>query len=474
MAVQEEKRTVMLTESPGRLMVSMSLPGIVGMVVIGLYTFVDAVYAGQLIGVDAMGAVSVAYPFTFINSGLATMLGMGSASVLSRAIGARNQRVIDQVMGNLTVAVVVASLVVAVLGIAFARPLLMLTGAEGQMLDMAVVYLRILFAGSLFVNFAQSSNMIMRGEGELVRAMGIMGGGAVLNMILAPLFILALRDQGLGIEGAGIATVLSQFVLAGVMLWWFLKREKTARMTKLAIVPGIMSEVLKVGVSGMLMQVLTLVQSAIVYRSAAEWGGPEWLVLFGAAMRVQAFAFIPLWGMSNGFQPVAGTNFGAERYDRVRKATAAFCLGATALALVFYVPVMLAPDAALSLFITDPAIVAAGAADFRVYFSTYVVMGVMVMGITLFQAVGQGGKAAILALARPVLLFVPLVLIVPRLFGLGVHGVWLACALTDVVLTVAAAITMVAVLRRMGGRADAARSAEACGAPAEREEPARA
>ena len=235
-----------------------------------------------------------------------------------------------------------------------------------------------------------------------------------------------------------------------------------------------MSEVLKVGVSGMLMQVLTLVQSAIVYRSAAEWGGPEWLVLFGAAMRVQAFAFIPLWGMSNGFQPVAGTNFGAERYDRVRKATAAFCLGATALALVFYVPVMLAPDAALSLFITDPAIVAAGAADFRVYFSTYVVMGVMVMGITLFQAVGQGGKAAILALARPVLLFVPLVLIVPRLFGLGVHGVWLACALTDVVLTVAAAITMVAVLRRMGGRADAARSAEACGAPAEREEPARA
>ncbi|RNL46863.1 MATE family efflux transporter [Paraeggerthella hongkongensis] len=474
MAVQEEKRTVMLTESPGRLMVSMSLPGIVGMVVIGLYTFVDAVYAGQLIGVDAMGAVSVAYPFTFINSGLATMLGMGSASVLSRAIGARNQRVIDQVMGNLTVAVVVASLVVAVLGIAFARPLLMLTGAEGQMLDMAVVYLRILFAGSLFVNFAQSSNMIMRGEGELVRAMGIMGGGAVLNMILAPLFILALRDQGLGIEGAGIATVLSQFVLAGVMLWWFLKREKTARMTKLAIVPEIMSEVLKVGVSGMLMQVLTLVQSAIVYRSAAEWGGSEWLVLFGAAMRVQAFAFIPLWGMSNGFQPVAGTNFGAERYDRVRKATAAFCLGATVLALVFYVPVMLAPDAALSLFITDPAIVAAGAADFRVYFSTYVVMGVMVMGITLFQAVGQGGKAAILALARPVLLFVPLVLIVPRLFGLGVHGVWLACALTDVVLTVAAAITMVAVLRRMGGRADAARSAEACGAPVEREEPARA
>ena len=103
MASSENKRELILTRSPGRLMVSLSLPAIVGMVVIGLYTFVDAIYAGQLIGVDAMGAVSIAYPFTFINSGLAAMIGMGSASVLSRAIGARDQKSIDQVMGNLVV-----------------------------------------------------------------------------------------------------------------------------------------------------------------------------------------------------------------------------------------------------------------------------------------------------------------------------------------------------------------------------------
>ena len=210
------------------------------MLVIGLYTFVDAIYAGQLIGVDAMGAVSVAYPFTFVSSGLAAMIGMGSASVLSRAIGACDQRTIEKVMGNLVVASVGFSLVITVIGVVFTRPLLMLTGVEGPMLDMAVSYLRILFMGSLFVNFAQSSNMVMRGKGELARAMAIMGGGAVLNMVLAPLFILALRDQGLGIQGAGCATVITQMIQAGVMLWWFVKREKTARIVRVAVSPAIL------------------------------------------------------------------------------------------------------------------------------------------------------------------------------------------------------------------------------------------
>lgn len=450
MASSENKRELILTRSPGRLMVSLSLPAIVGMVVIGLYTFVDAIYAGQLIGIDAMGAVSIAYPFTFINSGLAAMIGMGSASVLSRAIGARDQKSIDQVMGNLVVMNLVLSLAVTVVGVAFARPLLALTGAEGAMLDLGECYLRIIFLGSLFVNFAQSSNMIMRGEGELARAMGIMAGGAILNMVLAPVFILALRDQGLGLEGAACATVLSQAVLAGVMLWWFVKREKTARIVRVAVSPAILPEVLKVGASAMLMQVLVLVQQAIAYRAAAAWGGAEWQVLLGAALRIQAFAFIPLWGMSNGLQPAAGTNYGAGLYGRVRKLTIVFCLGSMALALLFWVPAMLAPEATLSLLVSDPAVAAMGADDFRVFFSTYLVAGPMVMGITLLQALGQGGKAAILTFARPVALFVPLVLILPNVAGLGIHGVWAASALSDGVMIVVAAFMVASVIRNLG------------------------
>ena len=154
--LQQDKRALMLTQTPGKLMMSLSLPAIVGMAVIGLYTFMDAVYAGQLIGMEAMGAVAVAYPFTFINSGGASMIGMGSASVLSRAIGAKDQRTIDQVMGNLVVMNLVLSLTVTIVGTVFARPLLALTGAQGQVLDLAESYLRIMLVGSLFVNFAQA------------------------------------------------------------------------------------------------------------------------------------------------------------------------------------------------------------------------------------------------------------------------------------------------------------------------------
>lgn len=447
---ENDRKKFLLEANPARLMVSLSLPAIIGMVVIGLYTFVDAIYAGQLISTDAMGAVSIAYPFTFINSGVASGIGMGSASVLSRAIGAGDQAKVDKIMGNLVAAVIAASLATTIVGIAFARPLLSLTGAEGAMLGSAVSYMQIVFIGSLFVNFAQSSNMIMRGEGIMVKAMAIMGGGAILNMVLSPLFILAMRDAGLGLQGAAIATVLSQLIQAIAMLIWFLKFEKVALIRRVAFSGEVMSEVAKVGVSAMLMQVLTLVQQAVLYRAAATWGGPEWQVLFGAALRIQAFAFIPLWGMSNGLQPAVGTNFGARRFRRVRKVMGTFCLGATALCLLFWVPAMAVPDALLSLFITDPGIVGLGVGDFRVFFAPFVLYGLMIMAITYLQAVGEGGKAAILTMARPLVLFVPMVLLVPVVTGLGIHGVWLACVATDVLVLAVGLALVLSSLRKMG------------------------
>lgn len=447
---ENDRKRFLLEANPARLMVSLSLPAIIGMVVIGLYTFVDAIYAGQLISTDAMGAVSIAYPFTFINTGVASGVGMGSASVLSRAIGAGNQKKVDRIMGNLVAAVILASIATTIIGIAFARPLLSLTGAEGAMLDSAVSYMQIIFIGSLFVNFAQSSNMIMRGEGIMVKAMIIMGGGAILNMVLSPLFILAVRDMGLGLQGAATATVLSQFIQAIAMLVWFLKFEKVALIHRVAFSGEVMAEVAKVGASAMLMQVLTLVQQAVLYRAAATWGGPEWQVLFGAALRIQAFAFIPLWGMSNGLQPAVGTNFGARRFQRVKKVMGTFCLGATTLCLLFWVPAMVVPDALLSLFITDPGIVTLGIGDFRMFFAPFILYGLMIMAITYLQSVGEGGKAAILTMARPLVLFVPMVLLVPIVTGLGIHGVWLACVVTDVLVLAVGLALVLSSLRKMG------------------------
>lgn len=424
----KDTRMKILNEKPLKLMVSLSLPAIIGMVVIGLYNFMDAVFVGQMLSPQAMGAVTVAYPFTLMNSGIATLIGVGSASVLSRAIGKKDQPTIDKIMGNLIVSVILLSTVITVLGMVFTRQILRLSGAEGDILEKAVIYLRIIFVGSIFVNFAQAANMVMRGEGLLKRAMMLMGLGAILNIILDPIMISITHS----VSGAAYATVTAQLIQAAVTLWYFLKKSKNVCIHTLRMDKNLMPEVLSVGVSAMLMQLMQLIQQTLMYHTAANYGGSEWQIILGACLRIQAFAFIPLWGISQGFQPAVGTNYGAKEYSRVKKITKTFMAGATVFSLLFYIPVMFFPETMLSMFITDAATAQLGISSLRLFFSTYISLGVMILSITLFQSLGKGGMAAILTLLRQIVFFIPLVLFVPRIGNLGIDGVFIAPVLTDI------------------------------------------
>lgn len=444
-----DTRTMLLTASPFQLMISLSLPAIVGMVVVGLYNLMDAVFVGQMVGTNAMGAVSVSYPFTMINSGISTLIGVGSASVLSRAVGKKDQGTIDKIMGNLIALNLILSIAVTVIGMVFTRPILRLTGAEGEILNIAERYLRIIFAGSLFVNFAQSANMVMRGEGILKKAMLITGTGAVLNIILDPIMISLMTKNGMGVEGAAFATILSQFITASITLWYFLKKSKMIKINRIKLENSLLPEILSVGFSAMLMQVMNFVQQTVLYNVASQHGGDTWQIILGAALRVQSFAFIPLWGMSQGFQPAAGTNYGAKEYDRVKKVTLGFGLGATVLALLFYLPVELAPKTVLSWFITDPELVAQGVGDFRVLFSTYITLGLMITVITLFQSLGKASKASVLVLLRQIVLFIPMVILLPKMGGLGIHEVFAAPALTDGIVFIVSILLVISEFRNL-------------------------
>lgn len=443
MAQKEDTRTKLLTASPFQLMLSLSVPAIIGMVVVGLYSFMDRVFVGQLIDKVAMGAVSVAYPFTLVNTGVSTLIGMGSASVLSRAVGKKDQDTVDKIMGNLIALNLLLGIIITVVGMVFARHILMLSGAEGEILDNAERYLRIIYAGSLFVNFAQSSNMIMRGEGLLKRAMLFSGGSAVLNIILDPIFISALKPQGMGIDGAAYATIVSQILYAIVMVWHFAVKSKNVRVHGIRIEKSLFSEIFGVGFSAMLMQVMTLLQQTILYRVAHNYGGDDWQIILGAALSIQAFTLIPVWGMSQGLQPAVGTNFGAKQYGRVKQITKVFALGATILCLVFYVPLQLAPGTVLSWFIKDAGIVNQGVANFRILFSTYILLGFMLMIITMMQAMGKASKASILVMLRQIILFIPLVVILPKIGGLGVTGVFAGPPLTDLVVIILTIIMLI-------------------------------
>lgn len=415
-----------------KLMLKLGIPGIIGMLVISLYSFVDAIFVGRYVGDKALGAISIAYAFTLINNGIAVLVGIGSASVLSRAVGRKDQKTIDSVMGNVFVLTLLMSSAVTVLGCIFAPQLLHVVRAEGEMHELGVKYLRIVYLGSIFVNFGQAANMVMRGEGKMALAMAIMGSGAVLNIVLDALFIIVFKQ---GIEGAAIATVISQAVFALATFFYFLCFSKNIKFKSFKLEKSLVGETFAVGMSAMFMQVLSLVQQTVMYSTLKKYGGEDQVILMGAFFRYMMLAFIPLWGLSQGFQPFAGTNFGAGLFERVKKGTFLFYGFGVVLAAVFWLVFLASPESVLSLFIKDnPALVAAGKTNATLAFLIFPLMPIMILNITLFQALGKAKPAGFLAISRQLVLFVPAVLILPHF--LGVRGVWAAGLFVDGLLVI--------------------------------------
>ena len=239
---------------------------------------------------------------------------------------------------------------------------------------------------------------------------------------------------GMGIEAAAYATIFSQFVQAAITLWYFKKKSPHVKIGRIRIDGELLPQVLSVGVSALLMQILTLVQQTVIYRVASNYGGETSQLLLGAALRFWNFSFVPLWGISQGFQPAAGTNYGAKDYDRVKTLTRVFITAATLLSLVFYIPAELFPEKILSMFLTTPGIAASGSTNFRIMFSTYILQGSFMIAVTLFQSLGKAKKATWLVLFRQIILFIPLCVVLPMIGGMGIRGVWLAIALTDAIL----------------------------------------
>ena len=427
-----DEREELTTGNMFKLMLKLGVPGIIGMLVISLYSFVDAIFVGRYVGDKALGAISIAYAFTLINNGIAVLVGIGSASVLSRAVGRKDQKTIDSVMGNVFILTLLMSSAVTVLGYIFAPQLLHLVRAEGEMHELGVKYLRIVYLGSIFVNFGQAANMVMRGEGKMALAMAIMGSGAVLNIVLDALFIIVFKQ---GIEGAAIATVISQAVFALATFFYFLCFSKNVKFKSFKLEKSLVGEIFAVGMSAMFMQVLSLVQQTVMYSTLKKYGGEDQVILMGAFFRYMMLAFIPLWGLSQGFQPFAGTNFGAGLFERVKKGTFLFYGFGVVLAAVFWLVFLASPESVLSLFIKDnPALVAAGKTNATLAFLIFPLMPIMILNITLFQALGKAKPAGFLAISRQLVLFVPAVLILPHF--LGVRGVWTAGLFVDSLLVI--------------------------------------
>ena len=417
----------LLTEQPLQILIKLSLPAILGMIVIGVYPLMDGIFAGQILGEKAMTAVGIATPFTYINTGIATLIGVGSTSLLSRAIGEGNQRTIDKVMGNLCFWVLLLSTIVTILGYLFCGQLLMIFGTKGELLNLSTRYLRIIFLGSIFVNFAQAANMVMRGEGLMKRAMLIMSLGAGINIVLDPVLMIMFREHG--VEGAAIATITAQFIQAVFTLWYFKKKSETVKIGLIRKEKEIIGEMFSVGVSAMLMQVLTIIQQSFLYSQAFRYGGETSAAIMAVSLRIQAFSFIPLWGMSQGLQPAIGANFGAKQYNRVKKIFNVFTISSIVLAACFWIPAEVFAKQILNLFGLSDETLFLAVPNFRIMYSIFIVYGVMIMIMTFFQAIGDGKTAGVLVMLRQVILFIPTMIFLPYIFG--AQSIWYVIPIVD-------------------------------------------
>ena len=424
-------REEILEDDLRKLMVRMSIPAIIAMSINGINAFVDALFVGQLVGQQALAAISLAFPLTMITNGFTSMIGIGASTLLSRAIGAEDIQLQRKIFGTLNALTLIVSTVLTFAGIYFAYDLIAFMGGKGEVLELGVTYYRITMYGAVVRVFSVAANMLIRAEGKLKAAMLMSGSTAVINMILNPLLIGGL---GWGIAGAAWATVLAMAAFTVMNLWYFATGKTTypVNMTGFYLDPKILRPVLAVGVSAMMMQLMFFVQQAVVFKSLAHYGTERDLAFMGSCYRVLIIIVMPIFGFIQAFQPIAGINYGAQIYERVRNAFRIFTINSTLVVSGVWLFLMLFPRTVMGWMMPEAILNETDLWNYWMMMFTIPLFPVFFMGTTLFQAIGNARAALILQLSRELGLYVPILLILPIFYG--VSGIYAAGVPVNVVL----------------------------------------
>ena len=411
-------REQILTDSIWKLLVRLSLPSIIGMSINAINTFVDALFVGQLVGQEALAGISLAFTLTLLTNGLSAMIGVGSASVLSRAIGSGDLQTQSRILGMVNALSVIFSILLTIVGLYFARDLVAFLGGKGEILDLGTAYYRIMLFGSFFRIHAVASNMIIRAEGNLKMAMIYTIISTILNMILNPIFI---GYWGMGIEGAAWATVVSMAVYTVLDLSYFVRKKASfpSKWNAFYLDKKLLRPILTIGVSAMMLQVMFFVQQAVIFKSLAYYGTDWDLTFMGAIYRVILLLAIPSFGFAQALQPVVGINYGAEQYSRVKEAFVRFTWSSTGMMTLLWIWMILFPEVPLSWMIPDHTFTSQDLFNFRMMIATLPIFPIFFMATTLLQSIGNARGASFLMISRELVFFVPVVLILPLFLGLN-------------------------------------------------------
>ncbi len=443
----QSRSDMLARERVGRLLWKLSIPAIIGMLVHGLYNIVDTFFVGRYAGTLAIGGISIAFPVQMIIMGVGMTIGIGGASVLSRRMGARDKEGASLALGNMILLSLAIGVVGLIFGIAFMDPLLRLFGANDALMPYAGDYLLVVLIGSPMFTFSMVASSSARAEGNAKVAMNTMLIGAILNIILDPIFIVGLS---MGVRGAAVATVLSVTASCLFLLHYYLwsgKSEITFKLRHMKLKPSMVGEIFAIGSSDFARTAAMSLTSAIFNNILRELGGELSIATFGIIFRVMSFVFMPMMGVAQGAQPILGFNFGSRQFNRVKKSLRLAIKSTTIFAIAGFAIFLLFPGPILSIFSTDPEVIEMGTAATRWLVLGLPLVGYQHIGTCLFQAIGKAKPAIFLALSRQVLFLIPLVIILSRLLGL--RGVWLSFPAADFVAFVVTYIMVTLEMRRL-------------------------
>ena len=433
--LQREKE---LAESAIRpLVLKFSIPAIIGMLVNALYNVVDRYWIGQLGDVNAMSGIGLATPVMNILLGFSLLVGIGATANISIRLGEKRKPEAEAVLGNaLTLSILIGS-ALSIIGLSLARPMMTAFGASPDTLPYATAYIRIILAGNVFNTIGFSMNHTIRGGGFPRRSASAQLIGAGLNVVLDPIFIFGF---GLGVRGAAIATIISQFVSMIWIMSFYLSGKGMVRLKKvnLRLKAATVRQIFSIGISSFAMQIATSFVMILANRALRTHGGDMAIGAMTVITSMMILIMMPIFGINQGLQPILGYNYGAKNYDRVREALFFGIRLASLIAIGGFALIQVFPQTIIRLFIQNETLIEIGTTGMRLYSMMLPVLGFQVISTVYFSSVGKARVSLFLSLLRQVILLAPLYLILPTMFGLV--GVWFASPITDLISTVVTAI----------------------------------
>lgn len=432
-------------ESISSLLIKQAVPASIGILVMSLNVLVDSIFVGNWIGSIAIAAINVVLPISFFIGALGMAIGIGGASIISRALGANNKEKALRTFGNQISFTLLITIAMVILGLTFVDSLIPAFGGKGSIFKMAKIYYVIVLYGVPLLALNMMGTSVIRAEGKPKFAMIAMIIPSVGNLVLDYLFINVL-DWGM--QGAAWATTISYFLCFSYILYFFLSRnsELKLNLTYLRFKFDILREISALGFVTLSRQAVVSIIYLLMNNILFDLGGEAMVAVYAIIGRVLMFALFPVFGVTQGFLPIAGFNYGAQKYTRVKESIYTAITYAAMLATLVFAGLMLFPSEIAGLFLSNRPNMSSMELEINAFvlehtpsamrwvFAATPIIALQLIGAAYFQAIGKAVPALLLTLCRQGFFFIPLVLILPGY--LGELGVWISFPIADVLATV--------------------------------------